>query len=90
MEFGLVGLLTRYFGRLKETNFGMSILEDGEGHTNISIRTRTPGYYVIDLLKQLNGGGHLTGGGAAVKGIPFDKAVMKVLQVARKYAKSNN
>lgn len=72
-----------------DTDFGVVIVESEDGGAKLSIRTRTPGFYVLDLVVELGGGGHLTGGGAYVKEDTFDKSVEKVLETARKYAKAN-
>ena len=74
---------------IKDTDFGMAMLEETKGELKISIRSRQNNYGVVDLCRQLGGGGHFNGGGAMVAGLPFEKAVKKVLETARKYAKEN-
>src|SRR3989344_2717941 len=76
-----------FLRNINDTNFGIVIIEDKDGNAKVSIRTRTPGYYVLDLIKQLGGEGHLTGGGASIKDKTFESAVNLVLEQARKYAK---
>jgi nanoRNase/pAp phosphatase (c-di-AMP/oligoRNAs hydrolase) len=75
---------------IADTDFGIVMLEEVKGELKMSIRTRHKDFGVIELCRQLGGGGHFTGGGAVVKGLPFEKAVEKVLETARKYAKENN
>ena len=72
---------------IKDTNFGIVMLENKERELNISIRSRDSGFAVIDLLKSLGGGGHTNGGGASIKNMNFSDAVNYVLSAARKYAK---
>ncbi len=75
---------------INDTDFCIVLIGKKDGEVKVSIRSRTPNYYVIGLIRSLGGGGHLTGGGARVKEENFEKAVEKVLNAARKYAKENN
>ena len=72
---------------IKDTNFGIVMVEDRKKNLTVSVRSRLKGFGVIDLIKDLGGGGHFDGGGAVIRDLPFDDAVEKVLQVARKYGK---
>ena len=82
-------LSDHFLRNINGTNYGLVILETKENLAKVSIRTRTPGFYVNKLLQKLGGGGHLTGGGATVKAENFDSAVDKVLQEARKFSKEH-
>jgi bifunctional oligoribonuclease and PAP phosphatase NrnA len=83
-------LSDHFLRNISSTDFGMVFMEDKDGHTRISIRSRTPGFYVFDLITKLGGGGHLTGGGIGIHDLPFKKAIQKVLKEARRYAKESN
>jgi phosphoesterase RecJ-like protein len=83
-------LSDHFLRNIKDTNFGLVIVENKDGDAKVSIRTRVPGYYVLDLIKGLGGGGHLTGGGALVKGVNFNDAIEIVLEKAREYARKNS
>ena len=72
---------------INDTDFCIVLIERKNGEVSVSVRSRTPGFYVIDLVRSLGGGGHLTGGGATIKAENFAKAVKKVLEEARKYAR---
>ena len=74
---------------LDNTNFGIVMVENKKEELNVSIRSRDADFEVINLLTSLGGGGHVTGGGASIKGMKFDDAVEKVLTAARKYAKKD-
>lgn len=76
-----------YLRSIKGTDFGIVIMEEKDGTAKISIRTRTPGYYVADLVTSLGGGGHLTGGGVSLKAGTFNEACEKVLIHCRDYSK---
>jgi phosphoesterase RecJ-like protein len=60
--------------------------EDGE--LSVSFRSRS-GFDVSEIAKEVGGGGHKAAAGARVEGLPFDEAVEKVLEAARKYAKKD-
>ena len=83
----------QFIRNIKGTDFGMVLIEDEPGVVKVSIRTRTPGYYTIDLVKKLGGGGHLTGGGATVivESRKTADAVNKILEQASEFSlKKNN
>jgi len=73
---------------VKGTEFGFVALEEKKGKLAISFRSRT-GFDVSPIAEELGGGGHKSAAGAKIVGLPFDKAVEKVLEVARKYAERN-
>lgn len=62
------------------------MIEEEKGTLNVSLRSRT-GLDVSRIAVDLGGGGHRYASGGAVKGLQFNEAVEKVLEVARKYAK---
>lgn len=72
----------------KGTDFGIMGLEKEKNLMSISLRART-NFDTSLIAKELKGGGHKAASGGMLEGIEFNKAVEKVLQVARKYAKKN-
>lgn len=79
---------TTFFQSIDKSDFGMVMIEEEKGHLNISLRSRT-GFDVSRIAVDLGGGGHRYAAGGGVK-LPFDEAVKKVLEVARKYAKKTS
>lgn len=73
---------------VKGTEFGFVALEEKKGKLAVSFRSRT-GFDTSQIALELGGGGHIYASGATVEGLSFDRAVDKVLAVARKYAKRN-
>lgn len=71
---------------VKDTRFGMVMVEEQEDNLAVSLRSRT-GFDTTRIATALGGGGHIYASGAKIEGIEFEKAVDKVLQVARKIAK---
>ncbi len=70
---------------IEGVSFGFVMIEQEKDKLNVSFRTRGPD--ISKLATSLGGGGHKEAAGAKIEGLPFDKAVKKVLGVARKYAK---
>lgn len=68
------------------TEFGFVAVEQEPRVLSISFRSRA-GFDTSKIAEELGGGGHVYASGAKVEGLPFDKAVEKVLKVARKHAK---
>lgn len=68
------------------TDFGLLMTEEGKNLLKVSFRSRT-GFDTSKIAVALGGGGHIYASGAKVEGLPFKKAVEKVLQTARKFAK---
>ena len=89
-EYGITSrqVSDRFLRNINDTDFGIVFIETEKGKVKVSIRTRTPGFFVLDLIKELGGGGHLTGGGTSVIGETFEKVIEKVLEVAREFSKS--
>jgi len=71
---------------VKDTKFGLVMVEEKERNLSISLRSRT-GFDTTKIATALGGGGHIYASGARVLNAEFDEAVKKVLQVARKFAK---
>lgn len=65
------------------TDFGMIMVEETRGILSISLRSRKD-FDVSLIAEKLGGGGHKTAAGAKVYDLPFEKAVERVLSVARK------
>lgn len=80
---------TSFFQSINFSDFGVVMVEDEKGTLSISFRSRT-GLDVAQIATVLGGGGHVYASGATVEGLPFEKAVEKVLEVCRKYAKKIN
>lgn len=73
---------------VKDTNFGIIMVEDERKKLSVSIRSRND-FDVSKIALALGGGGHRYAAGAKVKGLAFEKAVKKVLEVAKRYARQN-
>ena len=75
------------FSRIvKDTDFGMIMIETKEKSLGISFRSRT-NFDVSKIASLLGGGGHNNAAGASVEGKEYEEAVEEVLQAARKVAK---
>ncbi|OGM60969.1 hypothetical protein A2955_01735 [Candidatus Woesebacteria bacterium RIFCSPLOWO2_01_FULL_37_19] len=74
------------FRTIKDTRFCIVMVEQKRGIMNLSFRTRYD-FDVSKIAQELGGSGHTTSAGAWFEFENFDKAVEKVLNVARKYAK---
>ena len=75
------------FSRIvKETDFGMIMIETKEKTLAISLRSRTD-FDVSKIALALGGGGHKNAAGATIEGKEYDEAVKEVLLAARKFAK---
>lgn len=79
---------TQFMSIVDGTNFGILMTEDEKNSLKISFRSRSH-VDVSKLGELLNGGGHKMAAGGMITGLPFEKAVEKVLETARKYAKEN-
>lgn len=93
-EFGAVknykeDAATAFFQSIAGSDFGIVMVEEEKGCLNISLRSRT-GLDVSQIAVELGGGGHRYAAGGGLKGLSFDEAVNKVLEVARKYAKKTS
>lgn len=73
---------------VKDTDFGMVMVEEEKGILSISLRGRTD-FDVSKIAKKLGGGGHISAAGAKVYEKDFDTAVIKVLETARKVVNEN-
>lgn len=77
---------TQFSSIINGTDFGIVMTEDEEKMLKIGLRSRSS-VDVSKLGEILGGGGHKKAAGGSVKGLPFEKAVEKVLETARRYAK---
>lgn len=75
-----------FFPIVKGANFGMVMVEMEDRLLSISLRSKSD-FDVSEIAKAIGGGGHKAAAGARIEGLPFDNAVMKALETARKYAK---
>ena len=77
---------TTFFQSIRGSDFGIVMVEEEKNKLNVSLRSRT-GLDVSKIAVELGGGGHRYASGGGIHGLSFEKAVKKVLNVARKYAK---
>lgn len=77
-----------FFPVVKGTDFGMVMVEMEEKLLSISFRSRSD-FDVSQIAEKMGGGGHKAAAGARIEGLPFDTAVTKALEIARKYAKKD-
>ena len=73
---------------VKDTDFGMIMVEEEKGILSISLRGRT-GFDVSQIAEKIGGGGHLSAAGAKLYEKDFDAAVIKVLETARRLVNEN-
>lgn len=74
---------------IKNTKFGMVIVERKKGFLDISFRSRIKGFDVSELAKEFGGGGHLMASGASFKIDDYNLAVRMVIKKAKRYAEKN-
>lgn len=79
-----------FFNSVKNTDFGIVMVEQRKNVLNLSLRSRTVGFDVSKIAQELGGSGHKAASGAWFDFKNFDEAVEKVLEVARKYAKKTS
>ncbi len=80
---------TQFSNIVDGTDFGIVMTEDEKDKLQIGLRSRSD-VDVSKLAELLNGGGHKKAAGGEIRGMSFEKAVKKVLETARKYAKRNS
>lgn len=68
-------------------DFVIAMVEKEKKLLHMSLRARIFDFDVSLLAKELGGGGHRDASGASLKGLPFDEAVKKVLETAKKYSR---
>ncbi len=71
---------------IDNTDFGF-VLEEKDDFCSVSFRSRT-GFDVSKIAEELGGGGHKSAAATRLF-LPFNEAVEKVIQTARKYAAKN-
>ncbi|KKQ25678.1 MAG: DHHA1 domain protein [Candidatus Woesebacteria bacterium GW2011_GWA1_37_8] len=91
LEFGKPGeakslAASVIFRTVKNTDFGIVIVEQRPNVLNMSLRSRT-NFDVSKIAQEFGGSGHKASAGAWFDFENFDEAVEKVLVTARKYAK---
>jgi len=79
---------TLFFSSVKNTDFGIVLVEQSKGILNMSFRARK-NMNVSKIAKNLGGSGHPEAAGGYFEFENFNEAVEKVIKVARKYAKKN-
>lgn len=86
-ESGRESFASMFGGAIKDTDFSIIITEEYDKSHSISLRSRTD-FDVSKIAVALGGGGHKASAGAKIVGLEFEQAVEKVLEIARKFAKS--
>lgn len=76
-----------FFRIVDSTDFGLLMVEEMNGALRISLRSRKNDCDVSAIALKIGGGGHKAASSAEVIGMTFEKAVEKVLETARKFAK---
>lgn len=79
-------LADKFVRSIENIKFGLVMTETDEGYLKISVRARSNDYNVMPLLKDLNGGGHLSGGGGRMD-LPYKEAVKETLRLCREFVK---
>jgi phosphoesterase RecJ-like protein len=72
-------LLTDYVRSIKDTDFGVVIIEEQPGTFRLEFRSRTPGFDVSKIAKKVGGGGHIAAAGARIRQTTMDKTIQQVL-----------
>jgi len=70
------------------TDFGFILIEERPDYISVSFRGRTD-FDTSKIAEELGGGGHPVASAVRFENMPFDEAVEKVLEAARKYARKN-
>jgi len=81
------GAASLFMAGIEGTDFGIVMVEEEEGELSGSFRARTD-FDVSKIAAELGGGGHPGAAGFKLK-MAFDKAVKKVLTIARKHSKKD-
>jgi phosphoesterase RecJ-like protein len=71
-------LLTDYIRSIKNTDFGVVIIEEFPVVFRLEFRSRTPGFDVSRIAKKLGGGGHTAAAGATIKDSSFAEIIQKI------------
>lgn len=77
-----------YASSIENTDFGMIMIEEKKNYLNVSLRAKE-GSDISKIAEELGGGGHKQAGAAVIRNVPFDQAVLKALEAARKYGKKD-
>lgn len=77
-----------YAASVEGADFGIIMVEEKKNNLNVSFRAKI-GYDISKIAEVLGGGGHKQAGATMIRNTPFDQAVIKVLEAARKYAKKD-
>jgi phosphoesterase RecJ-like protein len=68
-------MLTRYVRSIKDTNFGVVLIEKKPGIFRLSLRSHDPNFDVSQIALKLAGGGHKGAAGATIESESIDKAI---------------
>lgn len=78
----------QFASSIEGADFGLIMIEEKKNFLNISFRAKE-GFDISKIAEELGGGGHKQAGATMVRNLPFDQAVIKTLEAARKYAKKD-
>lgn len=78
-----------FFPIVRNTDFGVIMVETKENYLSVSLRSRND-FDVSKIAEEIGGGGHKAAAGAKVENFSFEVAVKKVLEAARKYARKTS
>lgn len=79
-------IATNFIQSIKGTDMGLVMVEYEKGDIGISLRSRT-GVDVSKIAEKLGGGGHKAASGASIKGVEFNPAVKKVIEIVKETMK---
>lgn len=79
-------LADKFVRSIENIKFGLVMTETDGGYLKISVRARSNDYNVMPLLKDLNGGGHLSGGGGRMD-LPYKEAIKETLRLCKEFVK---
>lgn len=72
-----------FFQSIKNTDFGMVIVEESDGYVSVSLRSRT-GFDVSQIAQKLDGGGHRWAAAGRVHGKSISEALQYIHEVVQK------
>ncbi len=75
------------FQSIKDTDFGMVIVEETVGYVSVSLRSRT-GFDVSEIAERLDGGGHRWAAAGKVTDLSFNQALEKIHEVTADVCKN--
>lgn len=80
---------TLYASSVKDADYGLIMVEEKKDSLSVSFRAKE-GFDISKVAEKVGGGGHKQAGAATLRNLPFDVAVLKVLEAARKYVRKDS